>query len=57
MEESEPGRGLRDQFAAVPDPRVERTKRHRLLDVISHAVCAAVCGADTWVAIEQFGRR
>ena len=57
MEESAPGRGLRDHFAELPDPRIERTKRHRLLDVVTIAVCAVVCGADTWVAIEQFGRR
>ncbi len=57
MEEAVPGRGLRDHFADLPDPRVERTKRHRLLDVGTIAVCAVVCGADTWVAVEQFGHR
>ena len=57
MEEAPPGRGLRDHFADLPDPRVERTKRHRLLDVVTIAVCAVVCGADTWVAVEQFGHR
>lgn len=43
-------------FAELPDPRVERTKEHRLLDIISIALCAVVCGADSWVAIEAFGR-
>jgi predicted transposase YbfD/YdcC len=57
MEERVLGRGLCDHFAELPDPRIERTKRHRLLDVVTIAVCAVVCGADTWVAIEQFGRR
>jgi predicted transposase YbfD/YdcC len=57
MEEPLPGRGLRDHFADLPDPRVERTKRHRLLDIVTIAVCAVVCGADTWVAVEQFGKR
>lgn len=57
MEETAPGRGLRDHFAALPDPRIERTKRHHLLDIVTIAVCAVVCGADTWVAIEQFGQR
>ncbi len=57
MEESVPGRGLRDHFADLPDPRVERTKRHRLRDIVIIAVCAVVCGADTWVAVEQFGWR
>lgn len=43
-------------FAGLPDPRVERTKAHRLLDIITIALCAVVCGADSWVAIEAFGR-
>jgi predicted transposase YbfD/YdcC len=57
MEECSPGRGLRDHFADLPDPRVERTKRHRPLDVVTIAVCAVVCGADTRVAVAQFGHR
>lgn len=46
---------LLDYFGALEDPRVERTKRHRLLDIIVIAICGAICGADDWVAIEQFG--
>jgi predicted transposase YbfD/YdcC len=57
MQESLPGRGLRDHFADLPDPRIERTKRHQLLDIVTIAICAVVCGADTWVAVEQFGKR
>lgn len=57
MEEFLPGRGLRDHFADLADPRIERTKRHGLLDIVTIAVCAVVCGADTWVAVEQFGKR
>lgn len=38
------------------DPRVERTKRHKLLDIIIIAICGTICGADGWVAIEQFGK-
>ena len=51
-----PGASLRAHFAALPDPRVERTKRHRLLDVVTIAVCAVLCGADTWVAVEVWGK-
>lgn len=42
-------------FAALEDPRVERTKLHRLLDILTIALCAVICGADTWVEIEEFG--
>lgn len=40
----------------LEDPRVERTKRHQLIDVITIAICAVICGADTWVAIETYGQ-
>jgi predicted transposase YbfD/YdcC len=43
------------RFAALDDPRVERTKLHDLLDMITIAICAVICGADDWVQIEQFG--
>lgn len=43
-------------FAALTDPRVERTKRHQLLDIITIALCGVLCGADGWVEIEAFGR-
>lgn len=50
------GGSLRDHFAALTDPRVERTRRHELLDVVTIAICAVICGADSWVDIELFGR-
>jgi predicted transposase YbfD/YdcC len=43
-------------FADLPDPRVERTQRHRLVDILVIALCATLCGADDFVAIEQWGR-
>ena len=42
-------------FSALKDPRIERTKRHDLMDIIAIAICAVVCGADSWVDVEQFG--
>src|SRR5690349_5704281 len=46
---------LRAHFAPLPDPRIERTKAHDLLDVLTIAFCAILCGANDWVAIETFG--
>ncbi len=43
-------------FHIIQDPRVERTKRHSLHDILVIAICGSVCGVDGWVAIEQFGR-
>ena len=42
-------------FATLSDPRVNRTKKHKLLDIIIIAICAVICGADGWVAVEAFG--
>jgi predicted transposase YbfD/YdcC len=46
---------LRIRFATLEDPRVERTKLHQLLDIITIAICAVICGADDWSEIELFG--
>ena len=46
---------LQEHFATLADPRVERTKRHQLLVIITIALCAVICGADTWVDVEEFG--
>jgi predicted transposase YbfD/YdcC len=54
--EARGGGSLQEQFAGLPDPRVERTRRHELLDIISIALCAVICGAESWVEVETFGR-
>lgn len=43
---------IADHFGEMDDPRVERTKQHKLTDIITIAICAVICGADTWVDIE-----
>jgi predicted transposase YbfD/YdcC len=43
-------------FADLPDPRVDRTKRRRLDDILVVTRCAAVCGADSFEEIERFGK-
>ncbi len=35
-------------FAAVEDPRVERTKRHKLIDILIIALCGVICGPLEW---------
>lgn len=43
------------RFENLTDPRVERTKRHLLIDMVTIGLCAAICGADSWVDVEKFG--
>src|SRR4051794_33482017 len=42
-------------FASLTDPRVDRTKKHRLDDILVISLCAVVCGADGFEEIERFG--
>lgn len=43
-----------EQFSQLKDPRVDRTKRHKLTDVIAIAICTVICGANGWTAVELF---
>src|SRR5262245_48577526 len=43
-------------FGALPDPRVERTKAHLLIDILTIGRCAILCGGEGWSAMATFGR-
>jgi predicted transposase YbfD/YdcC len=40
----------------LKDPRIERNKRHTLIDILCVAICALVSGADNFTEIEEFGK-
>lgn len=42
-------------FSELQDPRIERTKKHPLINILVIALCAVICGAEDFVAIERFG--
>ena len=46
---------IADHFGEMEDPRVEWSIQHKLIDIITIAICAVICGADTWVDIETYG--
>lgn len=52
---AEKGASLTEHFALLEDPRAEHLIDHKLIDIIMIAICAAICGADTWNDIELFG--
>jgi hypothetical protein len=43
-------------FQDVPDFRINRRKRHELLDILVIALCAVVCGADDFEEIGAYGK-
>ena len=50
------GTSLMEHLRQVPDPRVKRTRRHELIDLLVIALCAVIGGADDWVDVVQFGK-
>src|SRR5437868_11560671 len=54
--DSPPRTTMEAHVARLTDPRVERTRVHRLGELVTIALCAVLCGADDWVAVETFGR-
>ena len=45
-----------EHFESLPDPRIDRQKLHKLIDIISISICAALCGAEGWTDVEEFGK-
>jgi predicted transposase YbfD/YdcC len=52
----QPHLAIRRYFRKLRDPRVQRRKRHLLLDIVVIALCAVISGCDDWQQIETFGR-
>jgi predicted transposase YbfD/YdcC len=46
---------LIEHFSTITDPRVDRTKRHKLIDILVIAICGIICGAEGWEDFEVFG--
>jgi len=49
-----PAGAITEHFAKLDDPR-RYNRRHLLLDLVVIAICAVICGADDWEAVEEFG--
>ena len=43
-------------FQDLPDPRVNRTKDHDLIDVLVIAICTLLCAGESFNDMEDFGR-
>jgi predicted transposase YbfD/YdcC len=45
---------FQQHFAELQDPRVERTRKHPLLNIVFIAVCGVLSGANSFAAIHEF---
>jgi predicted transposase YbfD/YdcC len=50
-----PKHSIAEHFNNIEDIRIERGKKHKLIDIITISICAVVCGADGWIDIEMYG--
>jgi hypothetical protein len=50
-----PREAIEEHFSKVTDSRKDRTKEHKLIDIIVITICAVICGAEGWVDIELYG--
>ena len=41
-------------FSKVPDPRVRKRCKYRLIEVIGIVICGVLCGCESWAEIEEF---
>jgi predicted transposase YbfD/YdcC len=46
---------IRANLAIIPDPRMERCKKHQLVDILLLCIVAMVCGVETVEDIHFFG--
>ena len=45
---------LTEAFSDLPDPRTGPAQRHDLTEMILMALCAVLCGADSWVDVAEW---
>jgi hypothetical protein len=48
-------KGLIEHFEKLTDPRVERTKRYPLIEIILLIIAGTVSGCDGWKSLKDFG--
>ena len=45
-----------EHFQTLEDPRIERTKKHKLLDILVIALCTLLSGGEGFQDMELFGK-
>lgn len=43
-------------FATLSDPRMDRTKRHPLINILTISICAIIAGCDDFQSISEYGK-
>lgn len=48
-------RAIVEHFGNLEDPRVVGRSEHKLIDLVTIAILATICGAEGWTEMEEFG--
>jgi predicted transposase YbfD/YdcC len=54
--QNHPKLSLIEHFKDLPDPRVDRTKDHDLIDILVIAICTLLCAGESFNDMEDFGQ-
>lgn len=46
---------FKSHFADLPDPRIDRTRRYPLIEILFLVITATISGCEGWKAIKDFG--
>ncbi|MBE9071004.1 ISAs1 family transposase [Leptolyngbya cf. ectocarpi LEGE 11479] len=46
---------LKSHFESLDDPRAQHSIDHLLIDIVMITICAVICGAESWVEVENYG--
>jgi predicted transposase YbfD/YdcC len=52
----QPHASLMEHLKGLPDPRINRTKDHELVDLLVIAICTLLCGGESFYDMEDFGK-
>ena len=55
MNEAEISGSIAEHFSKLQDTGLERTRLHKLSEILLIAICAIICNADTWKNVEAYG--
>jgi predicted transposase YbfD/YdcC len=48
--------GFKEHFGAISDPRIDRTRKHNLLDMLLISICTIISGGEGYTDMQDFGR-
>ena len=46
---------ISNYFDSIEDPR-RHNIHHKLIDIMTIAICAIICGAEKWTQVQEYGR-